>query len=80
MNINWIPTNEYYHRILAEADPTTRQNCYLDLFVQPWKQMMDMVGGRFGSNASDDPLAGARAWNWLLPPQTAEIAALLEKM
>jgi uncharacterized protein YjaZ len=80
MNINWILTNEYYHRILDTSDGDIRQQLYLDLFVQPWKQMMDMVGGRFGSNGSDDPLAGAKAWNWLLPQQTAEIAAMLEKM
>lgn len=80
MDINWVATNEYYHRILEEADPAARRALYLELFVQPWKQMMDMVGGRFGSGGSDEPLAGARAWNWLLPEQTEQIAGLLEKM
>jgi uncharacterized protein YjaZ len=80
IDINWIPTNEYYRRILAEDDPAVRRRLYLDLFVRPWKPMMEMVGGRFGSGGSDDPLAGARAWNWLLPEQTAEIAAILEMM
>ncbi len=79
MNINWIQTNEYYRELLEEADPTVRQQRYLDLFMQPWQQMMAMVGN-YGSNGSDDPLAGARAWKWLLPEQTAEIAELLEKM
>jgi uncharacterized protein YjaZ len=80
MNINWIPTNEYYRQVLDESDPAVRQQRYIELFVQPWKQMMDMVGGRFGGSGSDDPLAGARAWNWLLPEQTAEIATMLDKM
>ncbi|MFZ0548940.1 MAG: DUF2268 domain-containing putative Zn-dependent protease [Candidatus Promineifilaceae bacterium] len=80
MDINWIPTNEYYHRILEASDPAVRQQLYLDRFVQPWQQMMAMVGGRFGNSGSTDPLAGAKAWNWLLPEQTAEIAAMLETM
>lgn len=80
MNINWIPTNEHYHQILNESNPAVRQQRYLELFVQPWKPMMDMVSGHFGGNDNNDPLAGARAWNWLLPEQTAEIAAMLDKM
>jgi uncharacterized protein YjaZ len=80
MNINWIQTNEYYREIINETDSNVRQARYLELFVQPWKQMMDLVGGRFGSNGSDDPLAGAKAWNWLLPEQTAEIEAMLGVM
>jgi uncharacterized protein YjaZ len=80
MNINWIGTDEYYHRILDEADPAGRERLYVELLVRPWKQMMDMVGGRFGSNGSEDPLAGARAWNWLLPEQTELMADLLETM
>jgi uncharacterized protein YjaZ len=80
MNVNWMPTNEFYYRLLEQADPAVREELYLELFVQPWKQMMDMVGGRFGTNGSSDPLAGARAWRWLLPHQTAETAAMLDKM
>jgi uncharacterized protein YjaZ len=76
MKINWIPTNDYYRELLAEADPAVRQARYLVLFVQPWQQMMAMVG----RTDSSDPLAGARGWKWLLPEQTAEMTELLEKM
>jgi uncharacterized protein YjaZ len=39
--------------------------------------MMDMMaGGPFGAQ-SDDPLAGAQAWGWLLPHQTEAIAEKL---
>ena len=77
---HWIPTHDYYRRVLGEGDPAARQALYLELFVAPWKQMMDMMGGAFGAPQSDDPLAGARGWNWLLPEQTEEMAALLKKM
>ncbi len=72
MNSKWIPTNDYYHRILEAPDPGTRQQLYLELLVQPWQPMMAM----FGTDAND-PLAGARAWNWLLPDQVTEIRELL---
>ena len=79
MKTEWIPTNEYYHRILAAPDEETRRQLYLDLLVQPWKPMLDMFSAAPGSDPGD-PLAGARAWAWLLPDQTAEMAALLEKL
>ncbi len=77
MHPNWIPTNTYYHRLLDTSNSAARHQLYLDLFIQPWKPMMDMV--RFG-NEQTDVLAGARAWNWLLPDQVTEIAALLQKL
>ena len=79
MNINWIQTNDYYRELLGETDPAVRQQRYQELFMQPWQQMMAMIGGH-SNNGSNDPLAGAKAWKWLLPDQTAEIADLLEKM
>ena len=79
MKTNWIPTNDYYHRILDAPDATTRHQLYLDLLVEPWKPMMEMMSRQFGSD-TDDTLAGARAWAWLLPEQVAEMAALLERM
>ena len=79
MKTEWIPTHEYYHRILAAPDADTRKQLYLDLLVQPWKPMMEMMSGTFGSEPGD-PLAGARAWAWLLPDQTAEMSAVLEKL
>lgn len=75
MQSNWIPTNEYYHRLLAEPDADKRQQLYLKLFVNPWQQMMSMMSG-----SGDDPLAGARAWGWLLPDQVEQTAVLLAKM
>jgi len=79
MRTTFVPTNAYYHRILATADAATRQQLYLDLLVQPWKQMMDMASAHLG-HRSDDPLAGARAWNWAMPDQMELMAALLEKL
>ncbi|MCL4264767.1 MAG: hypothetical protein KJ069_16205 [Anaerolineae bacterium] len=75
MQSNWIPTNEYYHRLLAEPDADKRQQLYLELFVNPWQQMMSMM-----ANAESDSLAGARAWGWLLPDQVEQTAVLLAKM
>ena len=79
MHLNWMPTNEYYHEIMAAPDAATRESLYLERLVQPWKPMMDMMTGMFGGN-SDDPLAGARAWAWLLPDQVAEMATVLAKL
>ncbi len=78
MKSKWIPTNEYYHRLLAESDAAKREDLYLELFVQPWQQMMSMMQ-RPGTE-QNDPFAGAKAWGWLLPDQVAEIAALLKTM
>ncbi|MBI3172396.1 MAG: hypothetical protein HYZ25_01655 [Chloroflexi bacterium] len=79
MNIEWIPTNQYYRRILA-APAEERQQLYVELFIQPWKAMMDMTSGFMNPQARDDPLAGARAWSWLLPDQAEQIESLLQKM
>lgn len=79
MKTEWIPTHEYYHRILNAPDAETRCRLYLDLFVQPWKPMMDMMR-QTASGEQNDALAGARAWAWLLPDQVNEIQALLAKM
>jgi uncharacterized protein YjaZ len=78
MKSNWIPTNEYYGRLLTEPDAAKREQLYLDLFVKPWQQMMSMMQ-RPGMDPTD-PFAGAKVWGWLLPHQTAEIASLLQKM
>ncbi|MEZ4590537.1 MAG: DUF2268 domain-containing putative Zn-dependent protease [Chloroflexota bacterium] len=78
MKSNWTPTNEYYQRLLAEPNPAKREQLYLDLFVQPWQQMMNMMQ-RPGMDPND-PFAGAKVWGWLLPHQTDEIASLLQKM
>lgn len=82
MKSNWIPTSNYYHLLLTERDAAQREQLYLDLFVQPWQQMMNMMqrpSMDVGIDAAD-PFAGAKAWGWLLPHQTDEIARLLQKM
>ncbi len=78
MKSNWIPTNEYYGRLLTEPDAAKREQLYLDLFVRPWQQMMNMM--QHPGMDTDDPFAGAKTWGWLLPHQTEEIATLLQKM
>lgn len=75
MQTNFIPTHEYYRRILSAPDAQLRQQMYLDLLVQPWKPMMDLF-----SAGNDDPLSGARAWAWLLPEQVEQMTAILEKL
>ena len=80
MNINFIQTNEYYRRILDCQDDGERTKLYLELFVEPWKQMMNMVRGHATQYGPDDELAGARAWAWLLPDQVDAIARLLDKL
>ena len=79
MKTNWIPTNEYYHRILAAPDAVTRHQLYLDLLVEPWRAMMQMMR-RPGGAEQADPLDGARAWAWLLPDQVDTMATMLEQM
>jgi uncharacterized protein YjaZ len=79
LKINWIRTDEYYRRLLDEPDPAARCQLYLDLFVEPWRPMMQMLA-RPSGDAPADPLDGARAWAWLLPDQTETIAALLGRM
>lgn len=79
MKTKWMPTNDYYRRILAAPSAAARQQCYLEWLVQPWQPMMAMMGGMPGAH-QDDPLAGARAWAWLLPDQVTEITAVLAKL
>lgn len=66
MQTTWLPTNDYYHQIIATADAAQRQSLYLENFVQPWETMLQQFGAMNGA-ADDDPLAGAKAWHWLLP-------------
>jgi uncharacterized protein YjaZ len=77
MKTDFIPTNDYYHRLLAAPDEADRQQLFLDLFVEPWKPMMSMMPG---APAEDAPLAGARRWAWLLPDQTDAIASALARL
>jgi uncharacterized protein YjaZ len=79
MKTNWIPTHEYYRRIIQALDASSRHQLYLDLLVQPWKPMMEMMSRSLGPD-HNDTLAGARAWAWLLPDQVTEMAAMLDKL
>lgn len=81
MNTEFINTRDYYHQIINAPDAETRQQRYLELLVQPWQQMMSMVSGHMpGNHAENDPLAGAKAWNWLLPDDLTEIPAALHTL
>lgn len=72
MQTTIVPTNEYYHRTIAAPDDETRRALFVELFVEPWQQMLGMMTMQAGPAAADDPLAGARAWNWLLPDQLGD--------
>ena len=78
MKSNWIPTNDYYHRLLAETDAAQREQLYQELIIAPWQPMMSMM--QQPGMAQDDPYAGAKAWGWLLPHQTDLMADLLQQM
>lgn len=75
MNSHWIPTNQYYEQLINEPDEQKRHVLYYNLLVEPWQTMMSMM-----SNTQDDPLAGAKAWNWLLPNQIEQMASLLQTL
>ena len=74
-----IPTNEYYHRIIDAIDTSTREALYKDLFIAPWQQMMDMVGGMMSTDYRDE-FSGARALHWLLPDDLTTVPVSLERL
>lgn len=81
MKTTIVPTNEIYHRIIDAPDAGTRHALYVEHLVAPWQQMLGMMA-HGGPAVADDPLAGARAWNWLLPEQLdalPEALAVLEE-
>ncbi|MEM7114774.1 MAG: DUF2268 domain-containing putative Zn-dependent protease [Chloroflexota bacterium] len=69
MKTNWIPTDKYYEEVTTAGDENGRLQRYKERFVQPWQQMMQMVG-----RGGEGELAGAEAWGWLLPEQLAGVA------
>lgn len=71
MRSEWIPTNDYYHQIIAATDMARREQLYHEWFIQPWKPMMDVIAPMFKTDPADD-LAVARAWAWLLPEDLTE--------
>ena len=54
MQINLIPTNDYYHRIIDARNADARRELFLELFVGPWRQMMDAMSGMLGPGDADD--------------------------
>lgn len=78
MKTTWINTNEYYHRIVA-ADEAGRGRLYRELFIQPLQSLMEMMGPMFGAD-SDDDLAVARAWAWLLPEDLGDVPYQLARL
>ena len=79
MKTTLIPTDQYYREIISCADDNQRNERYLQWFVEPWKQMMDVMRTQFGA-PSEDAFEGARIWRWLLPDQVEETKALLKEM
>lgn len=73
MKVNWIKTNEIFRQIINE--PENKAALYIEKIVTPWQMMMQMF-----SQGSDDPLAGARAWHWILPDQLDKVPALLDEL
>lgn len=81
MKTEFVPTNDYYHRIINAPDAETRHQLYMELIVKPWKQMHDIMIAHI-PDAEKDELSGARNWQWLLPDDLTEIPqslAILEQ-
>lgn len=79
MQSHWIPTNAYYHRIIAEPDAEKKQALFDELFVQPWAQMLSVTGQMTGAAS---PQEAAQRSGWLMPEQldtVPEQLALLEE-
>ncbi len=68
MQTEFIRTDHFYDAVMAANTDSEREQLYLQHFVRPWTDMHRMMTA-YLPNGSDDPLAGARAWNWLLPDQ-----------
>lgn len=72
MNINWIPTNDYYRELVSINDLAQRTARYETLFIDPWRPMMRMLG--------QDGLAGARQWAWYLPEDLNQLPDILHEL
>jgi uncharacterized protein YjaZ len=79
MKTEWVNTDDFYRRIIAAPDEATREQFYRELFIQPWKPMMNMLAGMFNADPADD-FAVARAWAWLLPEDLAATPGALQKL
>ncbi len=72
----FVRTDQYYHAVINAPRADEREKRYLDYFIQPWATMLEAMTA-YMSNVAEDPLAGARAWHWLLPDQLTEIPSAL---
>ena len=79
MKTTWINTNDAYHQIIAAPDMATRAHLYRELFIQPWKAMMDKTASMFNVDPADD-FAVARTWAWLLPEDLTETPEALQQL
>lgn len=79
MKTEWIDTRDFYHQIIAAPDQETREQLYRDLFIQPWKPMMEMIGPMFKADPADD-FSVARAWAWLLPDDLTSVPDSLRRL
>lgn len=79
MKTEWIATNDFYHQIIAAPGAAARERLYHQLFIEPWRPMMEMMAGMFNAGTVDD-FAVARAWGWLLPEDLAETPDALRKL
>ncbi len=75
MQINVIPTDDLYRRMIATPDMETRRQIFREKLIAPWQSMMAMF-----SSGPDDEFAGARAWNWMLPEDLTHAPAALIKL
>jgi uncharacterized protein YjaZ len=79
MESHWVPTHEYYRQLIAAPNMAERLRLYRELFIAPWKPMMDMTAPMFGADPADD-LAVARAWGWALPEDLTQKPAALDAL
>jgi hypothetical protein len=66
MQTHWTPTNVFSHRLLDTAGSGARQQLFIDLFVEPSKPMLAMMGASSGAGEDNDR-AGARPCPCRLP-------------
>ncbi len=74
MQTTFINTNEIYHQIIAAPDMATRTQLYQSGFIEPCQTMFQAFGQW---QQSDDPLAVARNWNYLMPKDLTAVPEAL---
>lgn len=79
MKTEWIPTHDYYHRIIETVNDGERRALYRDLFIAPWQSLIARIQSMSGSEAQDE-FAAARALNWLGPEDLRDTPAALRAL